>query len=257
MKYCVIALEEDRIDIVKWFIEKGLNINKWTGRGGYPGYEMRLLDIAIMRKRADAVALLLNAGAEPNPSIDNCYELPLWLAMKRSTKEIVLLLLRHGANIHQRSRDNENPFQSLNPIRAVPIRRLMELLGLEHETSISASRSQLLSFYLGARDKKSLVRHLPVDTLHKHVFPKCIYKSYPKGSVLTPKQRNDMIDAYINSGEYRVSLQWAHNAQRGPTDPKHPSYLGPTPIWCQWTDPPSEPEAPPAKKRDRDSPSET
>lgn len=92
------AATSGKITLLKLFLEKGNDINAVTFDGLTP------LFLAIYEEQVDAVRFLLEKGADPNlskPSYNYPRSaLPLALAISKSNRTIVELLIKHGADIN-------------------------------------------------------------------------------------------------------------------------------------------------------------
>lgn len=77
--------------IAQYLVERGLNVNLRNADDYTP------LWYAIINDRADVVAVLLNAGADPNLPVHGM--IPLIEAVKKNNGDIVSQLVKKGANI--------------------------------------------------------------------------------------------------------------------------------------------------------------
>ena len=87
------AVYENRIDMAKYLIDKGLKINKTNESGESP------LTRAVIEDNQEMVKMLLDNGANIN-QVDPNGETPLFAAVDHSHYEITKLLLNKGANIN-------------------------------------------------------------------------------------------------------------------------------------------------------------
>lgn len=254
MEYCLKAVMNGAVDIVRWFMQNGFNINQQikTYPVRWKGYH--LLDVAISRQDVNMVACLLEFGS--NPNLVAAGSTSFHLAMKQKSADIILLMLRHGANIYTKDGSGRVPKDYLDGIQDTALYYLMTYLGCVHEDdqqfSLKATPEQLLSFYLGIFEEESLIKKLPISVLEKHIFPKCVSLSCAKNATLTKEQCNAMIDTFIHTGEFRQLLQWSYDYLSIDNNLTTPPYLGPTPLWRQWNDSQPDPDIPPTKKRNRD-----
>ena len=90
-----LATAGDHVDIMKYLIEKGADVNLEDGKMGE-----RPLHVAVSFANADtsAVALLLAHGADPNARSRNGHSTPLHDAILMGRDPHVKLMLEHGGN---------------------------------------------------------------------------------------------------------------------------------------------------------------
>ena len=90
---------DNRIDILKYLIEHGVDINRRDCNG------WSILHIAVDRRQTDMVKMLLEYGADPNAQSKQGTPLHRWL----DNADIARLLLEHGADPNSRDWDNWTP----------------------------------------------------------------------------------------------------------------------------------------------------
>jgi ankyrin repeat protein len=89
-----VAVEEGTADEVKALIAKGARANRRTN----DGKGQTLVQRAVVRRSQEKLALLLQAGADPNAGSDDM--LPLTTAALTGQSDILELLLDKGANVN-------------------------------------------------------------------------------------------------------------------------------------------------------------
>jgi len=108
IKWFRFAIQCGATDIVKFFLEKGVNPNTPTKQNSWNNWEenMSTLSLAVYRKHISVVELLLNYGVHPD-----CDVAPLRTALghsiihigdetrKKGNKSMIELLLKHGAQV--------------------------------------------------------------------------------------------------------------------------------------------------------------
>lgn len=88
-----VAVERDKLGIVKLLLEKGANVDEINSPGG------TALQAAISRGHKDIVALLLEKGADVNKQSES-YGTALQAAISFNKREFVKMLLDHGADVN-------------------------------------------------------------------------------------------------------------------------------------------------------------
>ena len=89
-----LAIYENNVPMVEYYIEAGGDLNYQTKKLGLP-----VLEVAIVKNRTEIAKLLIQAGADVN--IRNIYrETPLYAAVSKSNYEIVRLLLLKGVRVN-------------------------------------------------------------------------------------------------------------------------------------------------------------
>ena len=89
-----------KVDVVKFYLQNGANVNAKSKRGSAP------LHCAVISDCPEVVRILLTAGANVNET-DATDSTPLHFA--GSSEEICTMLLKAGANIHAETRSKETP----------------------------------------------------------------------------------------------------------------------------------------------------
>jgi len=99
------ASQHSYLDIVKFLVEKGANVNK---KSTY-GYTALSLNMGFLDRDEKIVKILLDAGADPNIIYTNSMT-PLLYAAYYKENEIVELLVDAGADVNAKNRDGTNAF---------------------------------------------------------------------------------------------------------------------------------------------------
>lgn len=93
------AAERNRDDVLETLIEAGYDVNATLSDSWSKMYEDRrrtALYSAVVNRNLEAASMLLEAGADPNLDIFN----PLLVAARKACIEMVMLLIKYGANVN-------------------------------------------------------------------------------------------------------------------------------------------------------------
>jgi len=97
---------KENLDVIKYLIKNGININLQTQGGNSP------LNIAILFNNKNAIECLLTAGADINLK-DSTGCTPLKKAVQENDSlDIIELLIKHGANIDEPDNDGWTPLMN-------------------------------------------------------------------------------------------------------------------------------------------------
>jgi ankyrin repeat protein len=124
----LVALEKGRPEIARMLLERGVDVNYMDNRGSSP------LHIARRRTSIDLVQLLLDHGANINASDTWRGETVLHDASSKGHITVVKLLLEHGANVDSRSKSRWTP---LHCTTVMGHSKVAELL-LDHGADVHA-----------------------------------------------------------------------------------------------------------------------
>ena len=120
-KALIIASKKNNIEIAKLLIESGAKINSEKLA------DKTSLVIAAKNNSYDMVKLLLESGADPN---SRCYDHALIEAINNNSKEIVLELIKYGADLEREYRGWAVPF-TFACWKSPEIARLLIKLGVD------------------------------------------------------------------------------------------------------------------------------
>ncbi len=113
------AAEDNTVDIAKILLRHGANIESKTEYGATPLFH------AAREGNTEIIEFFIKHGANVN-AINNSNESPLYYAIKENVAEIVDVLLRNGANPnHQSSNFNSPLLEAVNKKSSIDIVRLL------------------------------------------------------------------------------------------------------------------------------------
>lgn len=124
-RFLPLACKLGNLEIVKLLLEAGADINK-RGRGGETALHAALCpDREKNVGRFNLVALLLNAGADPKVAYVGA-DSALHYAVRVGNRDIVALLLRHGANMRHPGEKGETPLGLAAKLKRLDLVDFME-----------------------------------------------------------------------------------------------------------------------------------
>ena len=97
-----LVVEEGKLDVVKFLIEKGANVNAKCKNDYTP------LCIAAEKGKLDVVKFLIEKGANVDKKNKNGWT-PLHVAAKEGILDVVKYLTENGANINAKTNDDKTP----------------------------------------------------------------------------------------------------------------------------------------------------
>lgn len=97
----MFASKKGRIEVMRYLVQHGANVNERGGQRKYP-----VLIYAVLSRKLDAVKLLVENGAEVEGKSE-FHETPLMIAVVNNNLEIVKYLVEKGADVNAKT----YPFQ--------------------------------------------------------------------------------------------------------------------------------------------------
>jgi len=113
------AARANRLDIVKYLVESGADINASNNEGTTPLYA------AVIRKYYGIVTYLLENGANPDTCANTGFT-PLTFSITRNDINMVILLLDHGADKEYRHMNGRTAVEWANVYGYDDIKQLIE-----------------------------------------------------------------------------------------------------------------------------------
>lgn len=109
------------LEKIKVLIESGANV-EIVGFNGW-----RPLHRAAFYRCYETAKYLLNKGADPNSKVfQSKYETPLMIAASRNDKEMVKILLEHGAKVRAKDKYNKDAFDYCNFFLGKGVRKILK-----------------------------------------------------------------------------------------------------------------------------------
>jgi len=104
----MIAIENDHLNLVRWLIKAGADVNVIAKYGMSP------LTLAVRKENLDLVRLLINAGVDVNMSNHGEGRTSLIMAVRNGQVDLIRLLIKGGADVNARD-DDDCPVLMLRP----------------------------------------------------------------------------------------------------------------------------------------------
>lgn len=123
----MVAAAENHIDIVNLMLEYGANVNIENTWG------RTALHFASRYGFTDIVTTLVKNGAIVNANNDHSRQPPLFSAIKHNHKDVVQVLLEHGADMESKNGENLTPLKYAEKLRKSEIAKILRIQLIKNE----------------------------------------------------------------------------------------------------------------------------
>lgn len=145
-----LALKNNRRDLAKFLIEKGINVNLIELTRGYADevFSKSAFIIATEQNDIEMMELLLKKGAKISYQ-KGCDESPLMVASEKNNLDAVLFLIEKGANVNERVGEYQTPLINAACYDAVAAIKILIEKGADIEAKSDSKTALLWALDLG------------------------------------------------------------------------------------------------------------